>query len=965
MELGRRITELSVKHPRLVTALMCLTALCLGSVAALPSLWPRTFHMLHPLKVDTDPENMLPEDESVRVFHNEMKRGMALHDMIVLGVVNEKHPNGVFNPESLRKVHELTEYAKGLRWEDEHGRGGQVGVIGADIIAPSTVDNIEQGGPGEVRFEWLMPSPPATDEEALAVRQRAQRIPFLDGTLVSDDGKALCLYLPLTSKDLSHRVYTELRKKIATFQGDEEYHITGLPVAEDTFGVEMFKQMAISAPLAMLIIFILMMLFFRKLILVVSPMIVAIVAVVCTMGLLVATGRTVHIMSSMIPIFIVPIAVLDAVHILSEFFDRYPENRDSRATVVAVMDTLYVPMFYTSLTTAVGFASLALTPIPPVQVFGLFVAFGVMVAWAATVTFIPAYVVLIPPRWLDNFGAAHGGKGADRASALGRLLAWTGGRTSRYARLLVAIALAATLVAVYGISRVQINDNPIKWFTRSHPIRVADKVLNEHFGGTYMAYLSLQAEEITEPPEQYARALADRAEQRGRELTQQMATADAVFAALAAEARRLAPTAQSKEELLKALRSLADEQLEADLPDEEYYAWDEAVDFLGAEAGRDEVFKQPEALTYIGLLQAQLAKTDVVGKSNSLADIVKTVHRELLSGEDEDARIPETAAAVAQCLMTFESGHRPQDLAHLVKTDDFRTSVIWVQLTSGDNKAMEKVERAVDEHIAANPPPFPIRHRWFGLTYINVVWQKKMVRGMLQAFMGSFLCVFLMMTVLYRSALWGILCMIPLAVTIALLYGVVGLTGKDYDMPVAVLSSLSLGLAVDYAIHFLSRSRALREQFGSWGEAAAPVFGEPARAIARNVIVVGVGFLPLVAAPLVPYKTVGVFIAAILLSAGVASLLILPALITLMEDMLFPSTKARAFACRCGTCIVSGLAAVALVVVNLLQFLRGAWAALTWVSAAAIIVLAATCVVVGRSAKCRAVDAATRKGETG
>ena len=46
--------------------------------------------------------------------------------------------------------------------------------------------------------------------------------------------------------------------------------------------------------------------------------------------------------------------------------------------------------------------------------------------------------------------------------------------------------------------------------------------------------------------------------------------------------------------------------------------------------------------------------------------------------------------------------------------------------------------------------------------------------------------------------------MVPLTVTIGLIYGVIGLIGKDYDMPVAVLSSLSLGLSVDYAIHFLA-----------------------------------------------------------------------------------------------------------------------------------------------------------------
>jgi hypothetical protein len=141
-------------------------------------------------------------------------------------------------------------------------------------------------------------------------------------------------------------------------------------------------------------------------------------------------------------------------------------------------------------------------------------------------------------------------------------------------------------------------------------------------------------------------------------------------------------------------------------------------------------------------------------------------------------------------------------------------------------------------------------------------------------------------------------------------------------MPVAVLSSLSLGLAIDYAIHFLARSRALTEKAGSWPDAVDDVFGEPARAISRNVVVVGVGFLPLLLAPLVPYQTVGFLIAAILVAAGVASLFILPALITLLRPWLFPETEARSFVCRCGTIGVGLFAIGGMLLLNLYPILR-------------------------------------------
>jgi hypothetical protein len=692
-------------------------------------------------------------------------------------------------------------------------------------------------------------------------------------------------------------------------------------------------------------------------------MIVAIVSVICTMGLLIATGQTVHIMSSMIPIFIMPIAVLDAIHILSEFFDRYQETKDRRTTIVHVMETLFTPMLYTSLTTAVGFASLALTPIPPVQVFGLFVTFGVMSAWIWTVTFIPAFVMFIPDKYLESFGAIRAAGHTEAASPLTRFLPRVGKITYKRAKPVIGVVLLLTAVAVYGITRIEINDNPVRWFTKSHPIRVADRVLNDHFGGTYMAYLALEAKQSTENPGQYAASLTERIAVRAKALQEQLPAVKDVFETARTEATRLGAIASSPEDLLSRLASFAEARIE-EAPNGQFEVWYELQLFIDEERQRDQVFKQPHALEYVAALQQHLLTTGVVGKSNSLADIVKTVYRELISGQPEDFRIPDSANAVAQCLITYESSHRPQDLAHFVTQPDYRKTVLWVQLTSGDNKDMSKVVNAVDRYMEANPPPYPVEHRWFGLTYINVIWQRKMVSGMLQSFLGSFLTVFLMMTLLYRSGLWGLLSMIPLTVTIGLIYGATGLIGKDYDMPVAVLSSLSLGLAVDYAIHFLSRSRMLYATHRSWAETAAPVFGEPARAITRNAIVVGVGFLPLLLAPLVPYQTVGVFIASILLAAGVATLFILPALITLLERLLFPRTRLCCFFCQCATCIVSAAAGVAVVVVNIHQFVSVGWTSLTLISIGTIVVLAVTCRLAARRDKCKTVYLDEEGGKT-
>ncbi|MFA5238522.1 MAG: efflux RND transporter permease subunit [Phycisphaerae bacterium] len=935
-DLKQKITEYSLKHYKLVTAVMVVFTLALGALIPL-------------IKIDTDPENMLSKDEAVRIFHNETKKRFSLNDIVVVGIVNEKDPNGVFNPASLSRIYELTEFSKTLRWPDEKEPNKEVGVVEVDLLAPSTVDHIGQGGPGEVKFEWLMQKPPATSAEALAIRDKAMSNPLLNGTIVSEDGRAICLYLPLTSKDLSYKVYSKLKEKIDTLVGDEKYHITGLPVAEDTFGVEMFIQMAVSAPLAMVVISILMLLFFRKLVLVISPMIIAIVSVISTMGLLIGMGYPVHIMSSMIPIFLMPIAVVDSVHILSEFFDRYTPQRGRRDTIVEVMGNLFTPMLYTSLTSAAGFASLALTPIPPVQVFGIFVAIGIMIAWVFTVTFVPAYIMMIKESSLANFGT--GQMHAEKQSGLARLLNVGGRFTYKAAKPILVIMVIITGVAIYGVTRIQINDNPVKWFSRSHPIRVADTELNKHFGGTYMAYLVLSGVEEQGISNQYVTGLSERLAKKGTELPDS--------AAVVSEAEKLiteqASAAKNKDELLDKLSSFASGKVNT-AEEKDADTWYEIADFFDLERERLKLFKQPETLRYIERLQEYLAGIGVVGKSNSVTDVVKKVYQELTDGKKESFVVPESSGAVAQSLMQFQSSHNPDDLWHLV-TYDFMHANIWLQLTSGDNKDMQKVVEAVDKFFKTNPPPVPMKYDWAGLTYINTVWQDKMVWGMLQSFLGSFIIVFIMMAILFRSVLWGLICMLPLTITIVVIYGIIGLGGKDYDMPVAVLSSLTLGMAVDFAIHFLERAREEYRQSKSWEKASAEMFGEPARAISRNVIVIAIGFLPLLAAPLMPYKTVGIFVCAIMAASGVVTLLILPAIIRVLEKKLFKNmAEPMRPSCNCAFCAIISAATVLLVAVNVHQFAIVKWNTLVWISIIAIPIMALACGMMSRRAACRRAE---------
>ena len=131
------------------------------------------------LTIDTDPENMLVADDPARVFHNSVKQQFSMRDMIVVGAVN---PESIYNPSSLQALNQLSQQVLALD-----------GVVRQDLMSLDTVDNIYQEGSGTLRFEWLMKEAPATQSGAVEIRTAVERLPMLNNTVVSGDGKAAAI----------------------------------------------------------------------------------------------------------------------------------------------------------------------------------------------------------------------------------------------------------------------------------------------------------------------------------------------------------------------------------------------------------------------------------------------------------------------------------------------------------------------------------------------------------------------------------------------------------------------------------------------------------------------------------------------------------------------------------------------------------------------------------------------------
>jgi uncharacterized protein len=123
------------------------------------------------------------------------------------------------------------------------------------------------------------------------------------------------------------------------------------------------------------------------------------------------------------------------------------------------------------------------------------------------------------------------------------------------------------------------------------------------------------------------------------------------------------------------------------------------------------------------------------------------------------------------------------------------------------------------------------------------------------------------------------------------------------------------------------------------------------------VLVIAIGFLPLLAAPLIPYKTFGIFLCAIMALSGAVTLLILPALLTVLEARLFKTAKGpQSISCNCAFCVIVSIAGVVLVALNLHQYWHLGWGKFALVSLITIPVLALLCGVMSRRQACRMTE---------
>ena len=303
--------------------------------------------------------------------------------------------------------------------------------------------------------------------------------------------------------------------------------------------------------------------------------------------------------------------------------------------------------------------------------------------------------------------------------------------------------------------------------------------------------------------------------------------------------------------------------------------------------------KTPDVMTRIDRLAAAIGALPHVRKVTSLVDHVKQIHRELRNNDGSDV-LPHDASVLAQELLLFsfsEDGRR--ELERLAASDYSRAQLIVRLPAVGSDlvvSTMEEAQRLASEIFAATQ----ITAKVTGSGRLFAGLDHYLVRSQLSSFATAFLTIFAAMFVIFRSARYGVLAIVPNLFPVVVVLGVMGWFGISINVATVMVAAVALGIVDDDTIHFLHRFRHELGEGVSLDRAAEDAGAIEGSAALITALVNGLGFAVLMLSEYRPSAWFGGLLALTLGVAFIAEVLLLPAMVKSVGRFLTVDRRRRA-----------------------------------------------------------------------
>lgn len=283
----------------------------------------------------------------------------------------------------------------------------------------------------------------------------------------------------------------------------------------------------------------------------------------------------------------------------------------------------------------------------------------------------------------------------------------------------------------------------------------------------------------------------------------------------------------------------------------------------------------PDILNRMEGYREELEKLEAVDLSISFSGVIREISKALNDpGEELYDKIPPSRNAVAQYMEMYNMNGDPEELEQLVDFN-YEHAHMMIRINDANNETVNGIIEILRGYQAEDPSITAIG----GNGYIRSDLANLVLKGTYRSLGIAMLVIFILLSIIFKSVRAGVLGIIPLSISVLLLFGLMGLTGIKLDVATALLSSVMIGVGVDYTIHFLWRYREERQLDRLPREAVVTTLNTTGRGIIFNALSVIVGFLVLMISSFTPIRFFGVLVVVSIFSCLAGALVVLPAMV--------------------------------------------------------------------------------------
>lgn len=886
----RRLSHYAIRHPRQVLALAAVITL-----VAAPGILR--------LKLRTDGHALVSPAAPEVIADKAVRDHFGIHDQLVV-LIRPGNTHGIFNPATLQLVRDLTAELKKIP-----------GVAPADVMSLATEPGFRMR-PGTLIQQKLLEPPLKTQSELDQLREDLRRIELYNGTLVSGDGQSTVILVGMPSGADRAQFYAKILQIItAKKTAADEIAVTGAPVAESLFGVQILEDLGVPkallgagareageksewkmpsslheirvfvarhiglVPLAALVMMLVLLLCFRNVLAALLPLPGVVATMLLVFGLMGWLGVPIYLTTAVMPVLLTVISVTNDIYLFSRYFNLLREKPGVNH-VTLVEETFYKlarPVVCTSLAAVAGFLSFGFSPLVPVRMFGLFTGMGALLGLLLSLTVVPALLVLTNPAWLRP---RHRQGENTPAAWLASKFAGAGQAVVRRRWWVVGFALAVLALTPFGLRQLVVQDSWTNGFDPESEFRRVTQQVNDNFFGIHLLFVCAEAPRMIQG-EIGAAAF------NGPDIA--LPAAPVGDAALIAGS----PIKLSVGEPASAASAVWQSHIEmvnrsGDIVFARLARTGAATNFPDALAkaghARFEIpvrtHFQPELIRALGDFGAFIRKRrdDAVGGVLGPADYLATT-RFMVRPSDPDARVLPNGAGEIKMLWDYYSmALGPERMRQLVDT------YYWQSLTTvflkdanfvGTARLMGDIRDYEREHLA----PKGIKLVFAGDVAVSQSLIRGIVSTQLQSLIWSLLGIFAVATALGGSVRWGLYCLLPSLLAVVIKFAVMGWADIPLGVATSMFAAMTLGIGVNCTIHLLegfSQARAVGKSPPDALSQSLRLTGPPALI---NTLAISLGFGVLMLSQVPANARLGLLLVLGLVNCFVASLLLLPVLL--------------------------------------------------------------------------------------